>query len=326
MIFFILRRFLNLIPTFILATLLAWVVIDMAPGDFATQFANNPKDPHAEARIRETLGLGEPMLVRYGYWLKAVVLQGDFGYSLASKNDVTALIFPKMKNSLILLLPATILTYLLAIPIGIYSALHKYTLGDRILTVLSLVGLAVPSFFLALLVVAFSVQWYQHYNWFLIPTGGMTSQNYNQLTANGQFFDMLWHLIGPVTIVTIASLAFVSRIMRGEMLEVLGQDYIRTARAKGLSARSVNYKHAFRNAILVIVATIGGLLPSLIGGAGAIEYVMRWPGITPLFIKSTFAQDVYVVMGLLTILTVLLMVGNLISDIALALIDPRIRY
>jgi peptide/nickel transport system permease protein len=114
--------------------------------------------------------------------------------------------------------------------------------------------------------------------------------------------------------------------MRGEMLEVLGQDYIRTARAKGLPERAVTYKHALRNAILVIVATIGGVLPGLVGGAGTVEFVLRWPGITPLFISSIFAQDVYVIMAMLTILTVLLMVGNVISDIALALIDPRIRY
>lgn len=323
---YILRRLFNLIPTFLLATLLAWIVIDIAPGDFASQFAINPLDPNAEARIRASLGLDQPMLVRYLYWLRNVVTEFDFGFSLTSRNDVTNLIWPRMQNSLRLLLPATVLTYLIAIPIGIYSALNKYTLNDRIFTVFSLFGLAVPSFFLALLVVAFSVQWFQSFGWFLIPTGGMTSQNYGQLGAWGQFLDISWHLIGPTIIVTLSSLAFVSRIMRGEMLEVLGQDYIRTAKAKGLAARSINYKHAFRNAILVIVATLGDLLPGLIGGAGAIEFVMRWPGITPLFISSTFAQDVYVVMGLLTILVVLLMIGNLLSDIALAFIDPRIRY
>ncbi len=323
---YILRRLFNLIPTFLLATLLAWVVIDLAPGDFASQFAINPLDPNAEARIRESLGLDQNMLVRYFYWLRNVVTDLDFGFSLTSRSNVTNLIWPRMENSLILLLPATILTYLIAIPIGIYSALNKYTFGDRIFTVLSLVGLAVPSFFLALLVVALAVQWFQSFGWFLIPVGGMTSQNYGQLSAGGQFVDVLWHLAGPTIIVTLASLAFVTRIMRGEMLEVLGQDYIRTARAKGLASRSVNYKHALRNAVLVIVATLGDLLPGLLGGAGAIEFVMRWPGITPLFISSTFAQDVYVVMGLLTVLVVLLMIGNLLSDLALALIDPRIRY
>lgn len=326
MIPYILRRLINLIPTFFLATLLAWIVIDLAPGDFASQFAINPLDPNAEARIRESLGLDQPTLVRYFYWLRNVVTDFDFGFSLTSRNNVTNLIWPRMENSLRLLLPATIITYLIAIPIGIYSALHKYSLGDRILTVFSLFGLAIPNFFLALLVVAFAVQWFQNTGYLLIPTGGMTSQNFSQLGPWGQFTDMLWHLAAPILVVALSSLAFVSRIMRGEMLEILGQDYIRTARAKGLARRSVNYKHALRNAILVIVATLGSLLPGLIGGAGTAEFVMRWPGITPLFISSIFAQDVYVLMGILTILTVLLMIGNLISDVALALIDPRIRY
>jgi len=127
-------------------------------------------------------------------------------------------------------------------------------------------------------------------------------------------------------VLALSSLASVTRFMRGEMLEVLGQDYIRTAKAKGLSERKVNYKHALRNAIIIIIATIGGILPGLISGAGSVEYVARWPGITPLFIRSIFSQDVYVIMAFLTILTIFLMVGNLISDIALAIIDPRIRY
>ncbi len=323
---YILRRFINLIPTFILATFLAWVVIEIAPGDFASKFAFDQVDPNKAERIREALGLGQPWFIRYFYWLRNVVTGFDFGTSMTSKGDVTNLIWPRMINSLRLLLPATILTYLIAVPIGVFSAVRKYSLGDRFLTIFSLIGLAIPNFFLALLVVAFAVQWFQAYDSFLIPVGGMTSQNFGQLSAWGQFWDIAWHLIAPTIVVMLASLASVSRFMRGEMLEVLGQDYVRTARAKGLSERAVNYKHALRNAMIVIVATIGGLLPSLIGGAGSVEYVLRWPGITPLFIRSIYAQDTYVIMALLTILTILLMLGNLLSDLALALIDPRIRY
>lgn len=323
---YILRRLLNLIPTFILATFLAWVVIEIAPGDFASQFAFDQVDPNKAARIREALGLDQPWFIRYFYWLRNVVTGFDFGTSLTSKGDVTTLIVPRMVNSLRLLLPAAILTYLIAVPIGVFSAVRKYSFGDRFLTVFSLVGIAIPNFFLALLVVAFAVQWFQANNSFLIPVGGMTSQNFGQLSEWGQFRDIAWHLIAPVLVVMLAGLSSVSRFMRGEMLEVLGQDYVRTARAKGLSERVVNYKHALRNAIIVIVATIGGLLPSLIGGAGSVEYVLRWPGITPLFIRSIYAQDTYVVMALLTIITILLMIGNLLSDLALAFIDPRIRY
>lgn len=323
---FILRRFLNLIPTFILATFLAWFVIDLAPGDFATRFAFDQVDPGKADRIRQVLGLDQPWPIRYVYWLRNVVVSLDFGTSMVSKGDVTKLIAPRMVNSLWLLLPATVFTFLVAIPIGVYSALRKYSIGDRILTVFSLIGLAVPNFFLGLLVLGFAVFWYQKTGYFLIPTGGMTSSHFSSMTPSGQFLDFLWHLIAPLLVVMLSGLAFTSRVMRGEMLEVLGQDYVRTARAKGLPERTVTYKHAFRNAVVVLVATIGGVLPGLISGAGTIEFVLRWPGITPLFISSIFAQDVYVIMALLTILTVLLMVGNLLSDIALALVDPRIRY
>jgi len=323
---FIVRRVLNLIPTFLLATFLAWFVIEIAPGDFASQFAFDQVDPNKAQRIREVLGLNQPWPIRYLYWLRNLVTNFDLGTSMVSKGDVTTLIYPRMVNSFWLLLPATVLTFLIAIPIGVYSAVRKYSIGDRVLTVFSLIGLAVPNFFLALLVLAFAVYFYQSNGWFLIPTGGMTSSNYSQLSLWQQLLDRGWHLIAPLLVVTLSSLATTSRIMRGEMLEVMGQDYIRTAKAKGLSENVVTYKHAFRNAVVVIIATIGGLLPGLISGAGTVEFVMRWPGITPLFISSIFAQDVYVVMALLTVLTLFLMIGNLLSDLALALVDPRIRY
>ena len=323
---FIVRRLFNLIPTFLLATFLAWIVIEIAPGDFTSNFRFDTVDVNKAERMRVLLGLDQPWYVRYFYWLRNVVLYGDFGTSMQSKGDVTALIWPRMVNSLRLLLPATLLTFLIAIPIGVYSAIRKYSVGDRLLTVFSLIGLAIPNFFLMLIVVAFAVQWFQAFGSFLIPVGGMTSDNYGSLSAWGKFTDFLWHLIAPMLVVALSSLASVTRFMRGEMLEVLGQDYIRTAKAKGLSERKVNYKHALRNAIIIIIATIGGILPGLISGAGSVEYVARWPGITPLFIRSIFSQDVYVIMAFLTILTIFLMVGNLISDIALAVIDPRIRY
>jgi peptide/nickel transport system permease protein len=322
---FIFRRILNLIPTLLLATFLAWWIIDLAPGDYASQFALDIRDPNKEARLREQMGLDQPWFIRYFYWLGNAV-QGDLGQSLRSKNDVTPLIKPLMVNSLILALPATILAYLIAVPLGIYSALNKYSVGDRILTVISLLGVAIPLFFMALIVVALLVQFFQTNKWFLLPVGGMTSDNYSTLSPVGKLLDIAWHLVAPLFVVTLASLAGISRFMRGEMLEVIGQDYIRTARAKGLAPRIVTYKHAFRNAIIVIVATIGGILPGLVSGAGTIEYVFRWPGLTPFFIAATGGQDVYVTMAILTILTLLLVVGNLISDIALSFIDPRIRY
>jgi peptide/nickel transport system permease protein len=322
MIAYVIRRILNLIPTFVLATFLAWVVIEIAPGDFASQFSFDQVDIHKAERIRSALGLDQSWVLRYLYWLRNLVLHFDLGASLTSRGDVLSLIAPRLANSLTLLLPAT----LVAIPIGVYSALHQYSWGDRVLTVFSLIGLAVPNFFLALILLAAAVQWFQSSGWFLVPVGGMTSTGFGAFGAWHKILDVGWHLIVPLVVVALSSLTFTTRVMRGEMLEVLGQDYIRTARAKGLAERTVTYKHGLRNAILVVVATLGSVLPSLVGGAGTVEFVMRWPGITPLFISSVFAQDVYVLMALLTILVLLLMVGNLLSDIALAMLDPRIRY
>lgn len=326
MVGYILRRLLNLIPTFLLATFLAWAAIEAAPGDFATQFTFDQVDPGKAERIRESLGLDQPWFIRYLFWLKNLVLGFDFGTSMLSKGDVTGLVVPRMLNSLVLLLPATLITFALAIPIGVYSAVRKYSLGDRFLTVFSLAGIAIPNFFLGLLVLAFAVAWFQTFGFFLLPTGGMTSEGYSQMSPWGKLQNLGWHLIAPVIVVTLSSLAFTSRVMRGEMLEVLAQDYVRTARAKGLNEGVITYKHALKNALLVLIGTLGSLLPSLVNGAGTIEFVLRWPGITPLFLRSIFAQDVYVIMALITILVLLLMIGNLLADVALALVDPRIRY
>lgn len=323
---YIIKRIFNLIPTFILATLMAWVIIEIAPGDFASQFSFDQVDPNKADRIREVLGLNRPWYERYFIWLRNIFTEGSLGISLQSKGEVMTLIWPRMINSLRLVLPATILTFAVAIPIGVYSALNKYSIGDRILTVFSLIGLAIPNFFFALIFVAFTVQWFQSNGSFLLPTGGMTSNNFSSMNNWQQFVDILWHMTGPLLVIVTSSLAGVTRIMRGEMLEQLGQDYVRTAKAKGLAENVVNYKHALRNAIIVIVATIGGVLPGLLSGAGTVEYVTGWPGITPALIRAIFAQDVYVVMAFLTITTVLLMIGNLISDLLLATVDPRIRY
>lgn len=323
---FILRRIINLIPTFIIATLLAWIVIELAPGDFATQFEFDQVDTNRAARIRAQLGLDQPWYVRYWYWLRNLVTEGSLGVSMVSKTEVTNVVLPRMYNSLILVLASTILIYLISIPIGVYSAVRKYSIGDRFLTIFSLVGLAIPNFFLALLILAFAVQWRLATGEFLIPTGGMTSSNYSQLPFWSQIWDRVWHLIGPVFVVTLSSLAGLTRITRGQMLDVLSQDFIRTANAKGLANRMVTYKHALRNAIIPIIATIGALLPGLLLGAGTVEFVLNWPGLTPLLIRSIYSQDVYVVMAVLTIGTVLLIVGNLIADLLLAVVDPRIRY
>ena len=323
---FLIRRFINLIPTFFFATLLAWIIIDIAPGDFASQFAFDQVDPGKQERIRELLGLGQPWYIRYFKWLQNLLFNFDFGTSLVSKGDVSVRVIPRMINSMWLALPGLILVLAISIPIGVYSAVRKYSWADRSLTVFSLIGLAIPNFFMALVLLGGIVWWFQEFGWFLLPTGGMTSNNYSQLSIWGKAVDLTWHLIFPLIVIVLSGLAGITRVMRGQMLETLSQDYIRTARAKGLSENRVTYKHTLRNAILPIIASIGSAFTGVLLGSGVVEFVVGWPGLTPLFISSVFSQDVYVLMAILTISTILLMVGNLISDLLLVATDPRIRY
>ena len=218
------------------------------------------------------------------------------------------------------------LTLLIAVPVGVYGALRQYSLGDRVVSFLAYLGLAIPNFFLALILMYLVLQVYFRTGVMVFPVSGMTSSGFEQFSFWQKVVDVAWHAVLPIVVLTTSDIAGFSRIMRGQMLEALSQDYVRTARAKGLPERVVVYKHALRNAIIPIVANIGGILPTLISGAGLVEVVTAWPGITPLLLDAISQQDLYVVAGFLTMGLVLLMIGNLLSDLLLAWVDPRIRY
>jgi peptide/nickel transport system permease protein len=388
---------LQLVPTFLGATLLAFLVIQLAPGDFVTRLELDPTiTREAIDDMRQQFGLDQPLPVQYAKWLSSIV-QGELGLSLMFKTDVWHVIGPRIYNSMVLVVLATLIIYLVAIPIGVYSAVRKYTLPDRVFTVLAFLGLATPNFFFALIMLFLAVRLFDLTDMRILPIGGMTTEfiNLGSLTQAAQWLiwpvlvgflglaalvwqrarrmhlvpiswrlglwllgfsgifllfpllqgpglpemlpsteapwwartvNILWHAFPIVIVVATAGMAGLMRVMRGQMLEVLSQDYIRTARSKGLSERVVIYKHALRNAVIPFIAGIGGLLPALIGGAGLVEVVMAWPGITPMLLEAIAAIDVYVVMGLVTVTTFLLILGNLVSDLLLAWVDPRIRY
>lgn len=323
---YILRRVLYLIPTFFGATFLAFLIIQLAPGDYLTQMELDPKvTPETIARLRSQFGLDQPIYIQYLLWVDNL-FHLNLGYSFSYQAPVLEVIWPRVVNSMWIVIPSVFLLYLVAIPIGVYGAVRPYSFGDRLFSFLAYVGLSVPSFFLALIAIYVLLQIKFKTGVQLFPVGGMTSSGFEQMGRLEQIKDILWHLVVPVLLATVNDIAGLSRLMRGQMMEVLSQDYIRTARAKGLSERVVVYKHAFRNAVIPFVATIGGLLPSLISGAGFIEVVMAWPGITPFFLDAIANQDLYVIAGFLTAGLVLLLLGNLISDLLLAWVDPRIRY
>jgi peptide/nickel transport system permease protein len=329
---FIVRRFIHLIPTFLGATLLAFVISQLVPGDFFTQVALQPNvRPETITRMRAQYGLDQHWSIQYVHWMGNII-RGDLGLSFNSNQPVINVIARPIRNSMGLVAMSIVMLWLTAIPLGVYSAVRQYSVGDQVVSAFAYFGLAIPNFFFAqvLILLIFVVRgWTREafgYNEVLLPVAGMTSSNFLQLSYWEQRLDIWHHMLLPAFVVATAGIAGFTRVLRGQMLEYLGSDFIRTARAKGLGERSITYKHALRPAIIPFIAGIGGLLPAMIGGAGLVEFTVSWPGITPTFLEALARQDIYVVLGLLVLTSLLLMIGNLISDLLLAAVDPRIRY
>lgn len=322
---FILRRILNAIPTLIGCSILIFFITQAAPGDFLSARLTDPNiRPEAIEALRRNFGLDQPVYQQYFTWL-GNVLQGNFGTSFTYRAPVLEVITPRIINSLYLVLLSTLFLYLIAVPLGVYGAVNQYSFGDKLTSVISYFFLGIPSFFFALLAIFVILQINFATGWG-IPVAGMTSSDHDSLSALGKFGDIFSHILIPSIILVLGDIAGLSRFMRGQMLEYLGQDFARTARSKGLKERVVVYKHTLRNAVIPFVATIGGLLPALFTGAGFVEVVFSYPGITPMFLTAITQQDVFIVSGFLMIAALLLIVGNLLGDILLAVVDPRISY
>lgn len=324
---YILRRLLQFIPTFLLATFLAFIITQAAPGDFLSTLRENPSvRPETIERLRERFGLDQNWIVQYGLWLKNMLFNGYLGESFQYRRPVTEVIAVPFLSSLILVAISTFFHFVVSIPVGVYSARHPYSLGDRIFTFLAYIGLGVPSFFFGLLVIYGMLRLKQQFGWDL-PLGGKSSSTLPpDISTARRAWDVFLHALIPSAIIVIRGISSESRFIRGQMLEVLNQDYIRTAKAKGLNDNRVLYKHAFRLAVIPTIAGLGGLLPALISGAGFLEIVFNWPGLTPLQLTALGNQDIYILMAVTALGTILYMVGNLLSDLLLAAIDPRIRY
>lgn len=322
---FVFRRFLQLIPTFLLATIILFAIVQAAPGDFLTQLSQNPRiSAERLDQLRTIYKLDQPVVVQYWSWLTRF-LRGDLGDSFAAAQPVWTLAAPRILNSLILVLISTILAYGLGILIGVYGALRPYSFADKAISVFAYFGLGLPSFFFGLLVIFLLVTIKQNTGWD-IPIIGKSSAASDNAGPLAYAWDVFLHALAPSIVLALRSISSESRFIRAQMLEVLGQDYIRTARAKGLAHNVITYKHAFKNASIPLVSSLGGLLPGLIAGAGFVEVVFAWPGITPLLLDSLYTQDLYVIVSITALSTILYIVGNVVSDILLAVIDPRIRF
>jgi peptide/nickel transport system permease protein len=319
---YLLRRILLLIPLMFGITLITFTVIHLAPGEpVEMQMAMNPKvGKEARERLQKFYGLDKPLHVQYITWLKQLS-QLDFGRSFSSDNrPVLDKIKERLPVTLSLNIVALAIEFGLAIPIGVLAAVHRNTVLDKGITVFVFLGFAVPTFWLALLLMyLFGVK----LNW--LPISGLHTLGYESYGWFGQLLDLAKHLILPVLVASFGSLAGVSRYMRSAMLQVIEQDYITTARAKGLSERVVIWKHALRNALLPLITLVGFSLPGLIGGSVIFETIFSIPGMGQLFYQGVMARDYPVVMGILVIGAFLTLLGNVLADISYALADPRIR-
>ncbi len=312
---YILKRIYQTIPLLFLVSVISFFLIRMAPVDPLAELRLNPSITQETLDYEvQRLGLDKPVIVQYGKWLKSFV-HGDFGYCTTGEK-VADKLMERIPNTLLLTGFVIFFTWAVGIPLGISAALHWRKPLDRILTILSSIGMAIPSFFFALLLLLFAVKT----GWF--PTGGLTSYNYNEMGFFGKILDVLHHLVLPVTVLFTISLSGLQRQMRGNLLDVLQSDYVKFARAKGLSETKVIYKHALRNAINPMVTLLGFEFASLLSGAALTEYVFQYPGLGRLILEAVMKSDINLVMASLMIGTIMLVIGNLLADILLKLVDP----
>ncbi|MFQ6102877.1 MAG: ABC transporter permease [Candidatus Glassbacteria bacterium] len=320
MIPFILRRLLHAIPLILLICLFSFFLIDIAPGDFLSQMSLDPQvSQQSIEAMRTRFGLDKPWYVQYFLWLKNVLLHLDFGHSLSYKVPVFSLIKSRLFNTLLLTLAAAFVTWVMAIPFGILAAWKRNTFLDRSLSVVSYFGLSMPEVLSALLLLFFAAR--SGY----FPTGGMRSIDHEAMSLAGKMFDILHHLMLPALVLGIVPVASRMRQMRANLLEALGADYVTYARAKGLPERIVVLRHALRGALNPMVTLFGYTIASLLSGSLLVEVIMSWPGIGRLTVESLKAQDLYLTMGAVLTSSVMLILGNLLADLLLALLDPRIR-
>ncbi|MCY7966662.1 ABC transporter permease [Bacillus haynesii] len=316
MVTYIIRRTLMSIPILFGITILSFAIMKAAPGDPVSLMVDPSIKQADREKFIEKYGLNEPEHIQYLKWLGNMV-KGDFGTSIVRKGTpVIDLILARLPNTLLLMLVSTILALLISIPLGVLSARRPYSKIDYGITFTSFIGLAVPNFWFGLiLIMVLSV----NLGWF--PTGGVMTLN-----SGFSLWDRIHHLILPAFVLATADMAGLTRYTRSSMLDVLRQDFIRTARAKGFKENRVVYKHGLRNGLLPVVTIFGLMIPSFIGGAVVTEQIFSWPGLGKLFIDSAFQRDYPVIMAMTVISAVLVVIGNLIADILYAIIDPRIEY
>ena len=324
MIGYLVKRLLGAIPLLLGILTIIFFVVHLAPGDPTARFFNPNVSPEVIEQMRRNLGLDQPLHIQYWKWLTSF-LSGDFGYSFGQMRPIGEILPEVLWNTMQLTLVSLVVIFAVGMLIGIVQAVRQYSAADNILTFLALFFYSMPSFWFALmLILIFSrgadAGWL--FNW---PASGMTSIDYDYLSPGGKLGDRLQHLVMPAIALGIGSAAGVARYMRGSMLEVIHQDFIRTARAKGLSERAVVFKHALRNALIPIITLVGLYLPFLLSGAVLVETIFAWPGMGRAIVEAILARDYPMVMATSFVIAAMVVLGNLLSDVLYAVVDPRIR-
>jgi peptide/nickel transport system permease protein len=339
---YIVRRVLQAIPLLFIISVILFVLMSNMGDPLATLGGRQPPRGEDRIRLERQLGLDQPIYIQYVYWLvgndwrqidvdgdgapdtygnRRGVLRGDWGTSLVTRRPVMEMIGQRLPNTLMLMLTAQIVILLVSLTIGIYSALRQYSIVDNVVTAFSFVGYSMPIFWLALILIYIFAVHFKRMGLPYLPTGGM----YDPVVGRtaGQ---LIWHMVLPVVSLSVISVAAYSRYVRASMLEVIGQDYIRTARSKGLTGQVVLWRHALKNAALPLVTLIGLDLPLLLAGAVVTERIFAWPGMGRLFLDHVERTDIPVLMGILMMVSLAVVVFQLLTDIAYTFLDPRIRY
>ncbi len=318
---FILRRLLQIFPLLLGISALTFLLLQLAPGDFLNTIVENPGiSAETIDAMRHRFGLDRPWYVQYGLYLRNVFLHLDFGESFSRHQPVFGVLREGMLNTLLLAVSAALVTWGLAIPLGVWAAVRQYSWVDKALSLIAFIWLSIPEVLSGLLLLFLAARTG------LFPVGGMRSLDWDTLDPLGKALDLLYHLALPALVVGLVPLASRMRQMRGNLLDVLRLDYVTTARAKGLDEKTVIFKHAVRNAINPLITLFGLTIGALLSGAFVAEIIFSWPGLGRLTLEALTQQDQYLVMGSVLVASTMLILGNLIADILLAVADPRITY
>lgn len=324
---YILRRLVQSVMILFLLSIASFTIIQLPPGDYLTTYIAQLRSSGADitedriAALERRYGLGKPMIVQYGMWMRGMLLEGDMGMSFQWNRPVSLLLRQRVPLTLAVSLATIIFTYIVAIPIGIYSATHQYSLGDHVFTGIGFIGIATPNFLLALALMYLSVR---HFGW---SVGGLFSREYADAAWSfAKLWDLMKHLPIPVVVVGTAGTASIIRVMRGSLLDELQKQYVETGRAKGVSERRLLYKYPVRISINPLVSSMAWLFPAIISGGVITAIVLNLPTVGPLLLEALRNQDMFLAGGIVMILGALTVAGTLISDMLLVWLDPRIRF